>query len=166
MLNNLNVLSNNYTLNSMVKSDPEIISALYIKFKNSSSIIFFINTICPFIYKLIIFYYKYSWFCFSTSNLNHPVFNCPKFNQIPVMFTKDEVSYIGDNEMPISNVMQSNQKSSSTSKVKRNLHEVYDVGDTLGFLQLSVELVMKKMKCKILNLPNFSFEKWRSSLCP
>ncbi|KAJ0621248.1 putative nucleic acid-binding, replication factor A [Helianthus annuus] len=46
--------------------------------------------------------------------------------------SKDEVSFTGDNQTPMSKGLENDAKTTSSGEVKRNLHDVYDVDDTLG----------------------------------
>ncbi|XP_022026916.2 uncharacterized protein LOC110927872 [Helianthus annuus] len=87
----------------MATSDPNIISALYTKFKIHQD-----------------------------DQSESSGVHLSEIQSVPCEVSKDEVSYTGDNETSVSNVMKSNQKSPSSSEVKRNLHEVYDVDNTVG----------------------------------
>ncbi|XP_022020282.2 uncharacterized protein LOC110920378 [Helianthus annuus] len=99
---NLKYHVKNYGI-SMLTSDPKIISALYEKFK----------------------IHEYEKSESSSAQVSD-------IQSIPCDVSKDDVSFSGDNETPMSNLLHNDHKSSSSGEVKRNLHEMYDVDDMVG----------------------------------
>ncbi|KAM0066828.1 putative nucleic acid-binding, replication factor A [Helianthus debilis subsp. tardiflorus] len=99
---NLKYHVENYGI-SMLTSDPKILSALYEKFKIQE-------------------YEKSESSSVQLSDIQ----------SIPCDVSKDDVSFSGDNQTPMSNLLHNDHKSSSSGEVKRNLHEMYDVDDMVG----------------------------------